>query len=489
MQASFSNSNEDEVKIGLECHVQLTSLKSKLFCGCSADYRGKEPNTLVCPVCLGLPGSLPVPNKKAVEYGIMIASALNCEIAEICSFYRKNYTYVDLPKNYQISMYEAPDGSRTLARNGYLELRVDGSRKRIGIWRVQLEEDPGRNVFKGSIVTSPETLVDYNRSGVALCEIVTAPDISSPKEARLFAQKLRSIVEHLGITDGSLEGSMRFDANISVAGGKSVEIKNISSFKALQRALSFEISRQRSMVKRGAAVGRETRHYDEARKITVSLRTKETAEDYRYFRDPDLMPIKIDPQMVRSIVSSMPELPDARASRFVSQYGLPEYDAGVLTASKKLADFFEECVSLYNQPKKISNWLMTELLGYLNEKGLELEELPNSARHLVELIRLIDEETISGKIGKTVFREMVQSGEYPSRIVEKRSMTRIADRNQLEKIVEEVFKENPDAVRDSLSDPRARNFLVGQVMKKTRGRADPVLTNRLISERLEKLKA
>ncbi len=487
MQTSFLKYNEDEVKIGLECHVQLTSLKSKLFCGCSADYRGKEPNTLVCPVCLGLPGALPVPNRKAFEYGIMIASALNCEIADFFSFYRKNYTYVDLPKNYQISMYEAPDGSRTLARRGYLDLKVNGTKKRIGIWRVQLEEDPGRNVFKGSIVTSPETLVDYNRSGIALCEIVTAPDMSSPKEARIFAQKLRSIVEHLGITDASLEGSMRFDANISVAGGKSVEIKNISSFKALQRALSFEISRQRSMVKRGATVGRETRHYDEARKITVSLRSKETAEDYRYFRDPDLMPIKIDPDMIRSIVSKMPELPDARASRFVDQYGLPEYDAGVLTSSKKLADFFEECVSLYRQPKKISNWLMTELLGYLNEKGIELQDLPISARHLVELIRLIDNGTISGKIGKTVFREILQSGEYPSKIVEKNSMTKIADQSELERIVEEVFAENPEAVRDSLSDSRARNFLVGQVMRKTKGRADPVLTSRLISKRLEKI--
>lgn len=484
MQTSFSAGGEDGVKIGLECHVQLTELKTKLFCACSADYRDLEPNTAVCPVCLGLPGTLPVPNRRAFQMAIMIGRALNCSISPVSSFYRKNYTYVDLPKNYQISQYEAADGSRTIARDGYMSLKTNGEKKRVGIWRIQLEEDPGRNVFKGSITTSPETLVDYNRSGVALCEIVTAPDISSPKEARLFAQKLRSIVEHLGVTDASLQGSMRFDANISVGGGKSVEIKNITSFKAVQKALSFEISRQKSLIRRGATVGRETRHFDELRKVTVSLRTKETEEDYRYFRDPDLMPIHLSQRMVSSVEKRMHELPDARAARFVDEYGLPEYDSGVLTASKRLADFFEECVKLYRKPKKISNWLMTELLGYLNEKGLEIDEIKITPRHIVDMIKLIDEKTISGKIGKRVMREMLDSGKDPDEIVRGRGLTKIADASRLIPLVEEVLSESPKAVEDALRDPKARNYLVGQVMRKTKGRADPEMTGRLVSERL-----
>jgi len=489
MQTSISDKTGDGVKIGLECHVQLTKLKTKLFCGCSADYRDREPNTSVCPVCLGLPGTLPVPNRKAFDFAMMISKALNCDIARLSSFYRKNYTYVDLPKNYQISQYEAADGSRTLARNGYLTLKVNGENKRVGIWRIQLEEDPGRNVFKGSITTSPETLVDYNRSGVALCEIVTAPDINSPREARLFAQKLRSIVEHLGVTDGGLQGSMRFDANISVGGGKSVEIKNITSFKAVQKALSFEISRQKSLRNRGAQVNRETRHYDELRKITVSLRTKETEEDYRYFRDPDLMPIRIGEDAIDAIAGEMQELPDARAERFATQYGLPEYDSGVLTSSKVLADFFEECVELHENPKKVANWLMTELLGYLNEKGLEIEDLKTTPGHIAALLKLIDDKTISGKIAKRVMREMLETGARPDEIVRARGLTKIADREELAGVVESVFEEFPDSVSDAVKDPKAANYLVGQVMRKTMGRADPEKTNKLVRERLEQVGA
>jgi aspartyl-tRNA(Asn)/glutamyl-tRNA(Gln) amidotransferase subunit B len=281
---------------------------------------------------------------------------------------------------------------------------------------------------------------------------------------------------------------MRFDANISVGGGKVVEIKNITSFKAVQKALGFEVTRQKSLRKRGAVVGRETRHYDELRKITVSLRSKETVEDYRYFRDPDLMPIRITDQMVQSVRRMMPELPDSRADRFVSQYGLPEYDAGVLTASKRLADFFEKCVGLYNQPKKVSNWLMTDLLGFLNEKGLEIDELKISPRHIVDMIRLIDEKTISGKIAKTVMREMLETGKDPREIVEASKLTKITDISRLEEIVDEVFAEFPGAVQQALGDEKIRNHLVGQVMKKTRGRADPVTTNRLIAEKLDRMK-
>jgi aspartyl-tRNA(Asn)/glutamyl-tRNA(Gln) amidotransferase subunit B len=428
-----------------------------------------------------------VPNREAFQLALLIAKALNCDIAQSSSFYRKNYTYVDLPKNYQISMYEAPDGSRTLARNGFLDLKVKGEKKRIGIWRVQLEEDPARNVFKGSITSSPETLGDYNRSGVALCEIVTAPDISSPKEARIFAQKLRSIVEHLGITDGSLQGSMRFDSNISVGGGKTAEVKNISSFKAIQKALSFEISRQKSLRSRGLAIARETRHYDELRKVTVSLRSKETVEDYRYFRDPDLMPIRVDDEMIESVDGRMTELPDARAARFVSRYGLPEYDAGVLTATKRLADFFEECVAISHQTKKASNWIMTEVLGYLNEKGLELADVQTTPRDIADLITLIDEATISGKMAKGVLKEMLDTGKGPKVIVEARNMTKIADLSDLQPVVDEVFAQNPKAVQDALADQKARNYLVGQVMSRTKGRADPEATNAIIAEKLAKI--
>lgn len=488
MATSTAKTAQNDVKIGLECHVQLTKLKTKLFCGCSADYRDREPNTCVCPVCLGLPGSLPVPNERAVEMALMIAQALGCEVPENSSFFRKNYAYVDLPKNYQISMYEAPDGSKTIARNGHLDLNTDGGRKRISIWRIQLEEDPARNVFKGSITTSPETLVDYNRSGVALCEIVTAPDISSPKEARLFAQKLRNMVEHLGVTDGSLQGSMRFDSNISIAGGNSVEVKNISSFKAIEKALSFEISRQRSLQKRGASIKRETRHYDEVRKITVSLRSKETVEDYRYFRDPDLMPIRVEETMIESARDLMPELPDARSLRFQRDYRLPQYDADVLTASKKLADFFEECVETYNDPKRVSNWLMTELLGYLNEKGLEIDELEIEPPQIADLMRLIDEKRISGKMAKGVMRTMLDTGRGPLDIVEEKDLRRIGDRSELDVLVEEVFGENPEAVQDALAEDKAKNYLVGQVMKKTKGTADPEITNKLISRRLKDLR-
>ncbi len=489
MEAVSTQIEDKEVKIGLECHIQLTKLKTKLFCGCSADYRNRDPNTCVCPVCLGLPGSLPVPNKRAIKMALMIAHALNCKIPKFSSFFRKNYTYVDLPKNYQISMYEAPDGSKTIARKGHLDLNLNGQRKEIGIWRIQLEEDPARNVFKGSITTSPETLVDYNRSGVALCEIVTAPDISSPKEARLFAQKLRNIVEHLGITDGSLQGSMRFDSNISVGGGKTVEVKNISSFKGVEKALSFEISRQRSLKRRGGSIKRETRHYDETKKITVSLRSKETVEDYRYFRDPDLMPIKITQNMINSAGESMPELPDIRAARFQDEYGIPEYDAGVLTGSKKLADFFEECVAIYDEPKKVSNWLMTELLGYMNEKGMEMDELPTTPQHIAELLTMIDERTISGKMAKGVMRDMLDTGNRPRKIVEDQELKRIGDSSHLEKIVEDVFQENPEAVEDALVQDKARNYLVGQVMKKTRGSADPEITNRIIAAKLKDLES
>ena len=475
------------VKIGLEVHVQLTSLKTKLFCGCSSDYRGKDPNTLVCPVCLGLPGSLPVLNRKAVEYAVMAALALNCKLSNRMLFFRKNYFYPDLPKNFQITQYDRAGGV-PLAKNGYLYIEHEGRRKKIRISRVHLEEDPGRLVHLGPIDHSPYTLVDYNRSGIALLEIVTEPDIRSPREARVFLQKLRSILEHLEIFDGSLEGSLRCDANISLAGGTRVEVKNISSFKEVERALSFEITRQRGLLEKGIAVKRETRHWDETRRVTVSLRTKETEQDYRYFPEPDLVPVELDKEFIGRIEAQMPELPDDRMERFVSQYGLPKYDAGVLVSSKALADFFEEAVSIYNRPKEISNWMMSDLLRYLYENNLELQESKITPEKLVEMIRLIDEGVISGKIAKRILPKVIVTGKNPQEIVEEEGMTKISDREFLEKLIAKIFAENPKAVRDALVDEKAAHYLIGQLMKATQGKADPILSSRMIMERLSRLR-
>lgn len=475
------------IKIGLEVHTQLTSLKSKLFCSCSSDYRGKEPNSVVCPVCLGLPGSLPVLNKKAVEYAVMAALAFNCKISKRMFFFRKNYYYPDLPKNFQITQYDKAGGV-PLATNGYLYIGEQGKRKKIKISRIHLEEDPGRLVHLGPIDQSPYTLVDYNRSGIALLETVTEPDMNSPREARVFLQKLRSVLEHLGIFDGSLEGAMRCDANISLAGGTRVEVKNISSFKEVERALSFEIMRQKGLLERGVAVKRETRHWDATRRITVSLRTKEEEQDYRYFPEPDLVPIELSEEYINKVRSMMPELPDDRMKRFMSSYGLPRYDAGVLVSSKALADFFEECVKLYNKPKDISNWMMSDLLRYLYENNLELQESKITPEKLVEMIRLIDEDVISGKIAKRILPKIILTGKPPRKIVEEEGMMKITDRQVLSELIDRVFSENPKAVKDALVDEKAVHYLIGQLMKKTEGKADPSLAAKMVNEKLNSIK-
>jgi aspartyl-tRNA(Asn)/glutamyl-tRNA(Gln) amidotransferase subunit B len=478
---------QSEVRIGLEVHAQLTSLETKLFCGCSSDYKGKDPNFLVCPVCLGLPGSLPVLNEKAVEYAVMAALALNCKISERMFFFRKNYYYPDLPKNFQISQYDKAGGV-PLAVDGHLCIDVDNTEKKIRIGRAHLEEDPGRLVHQGAIDTSPYTLVDYNRSGITLLEIVTEPDLSSPKEARIFLQKLRSILEHLGIFSGKLEGSMRCDANISLIGGTRVEVKNISSFKEVERALGFEIMRQKNLVKKGMSVTLETRHWDETRRVTISLRTKEEEHDYRYFPEPDLVPIVISKNFIETVKAQMPELPEARISRFVKDYSLPKYDAEVLVSDKALADFFEEAVKLYDNPKEISNWMMGDLLRNLNENNLELAECKIAPKDLVEMIKLIEDGTISGKIGKRVLPEIVQTGKRPSQIIKEKGLVKISSRKELQEIIENVFAQYPKCVTDALTDEGAVHFLVGQLMRATKGKADPQLANQLIHEKLKAVK-
>ncbi|MGD9131035.1 MAG: Asp-tRNA(Asn)/Glu-tRNA(Gln) amidotransferase subunit GatB [Candidatus Bathyarchaeota archaeon] len=480
--------NGSQVRIGLEVHVQLTSLETKLFCGCSSDYKGNDPNSLTCPICLGIPGALPVLNEKAVEYAVMAALALNCTISERMFFFRKNYYYPDMPKNFQISQYDKAGGV-PLAVDGFLDIDAGKKRKRIRIGRVHMEEDPGRLVHQGAIDTSPYTLVDYNRAGISLIEIVTEPDLDSPKEARIFLQKLRSIMEHLGIFSGKLEGSMRCDANISLIGGTRVEVKNISSFKEVERALGFEIMRQKNLVKQGVAVKLETRHWDETRRVTVSLRTKEEEHDYRYFPEPDLVPVVVTKDFIEEVKGEMPELPDARIHRFVDTYNLPKYDAEVLVSDKSLADFFERSVQLYSRPKEISNWMMSDLLRNLYESNLELTESKITPEYLVEMIKLIEEGVISGKIGKRILPEMVLTGKPPSQIIEEKGLVKIASRDTLQDVVETVFKENKQCVEDALADENAVHFLVGQLMRATKGKADPQLANQLIREKLESIKA
>lgn len=474
---------EPEVIVGLEVHVQLTNLKTKLFCSCSTDYRGAEPNTHVCPICMGEPGTLPVVNEGAIEDAIMVALALGSSISRRTLFSRKNYFYPDMPKNFQISQYDKAGGA-PFATGGSVFI---GGGKEIRIRRIQIEEDPGRLVYEGTIDASPYTLVDYNRAGLPLIEIVTEPDMESPKEARMFLQNLRSILEHLGVFDESLQGAMRCDANISIKGGKRVEIKNISSFKDVERALSFEITRQKGLLSRGLKVGMETRHWDDLRRITVSLRVKEEEQDYRYFPEPDLVPIIISEDLIAKVKARMPILPSERKRLFVDKYGIPPQTAEVLVGSKALADFFEECVKLKADPLPLANWLTGDLKALLNEMEIEIWESKVTPAHMVELVSLVKDGILSGKMAKEVLKEVVSTGRMPKKIVEEKGLRAIASMESLKEIVERVFSENPEAVRDALRQEKAVHFLIGQVMKATKGSADPLMANEAVRRRLEEI--
>lgn len=480
------NLSESELIIGLECHVQLSTLKTKLFCSCSADYRELEPNTVVCPTCLGLPGSLPVVNKEAISLGLKVAKALNCEISDKIIFFRKNYYYPDMPKNFQISQYDRVGGI-PLGRDGYVNIKTDSGERTVRIRRIHLEEDPARIVYLGSISTSPYSLIDYNRAGVALLEIVTEPDITSDEEAHVFLKKLRSIVEHLGVSDGGLQGSMRCDVNISLRGGKRVEIKNISSFKEVKKAIKYEFLRQKQLLKRGVIIDQETRHWDEVRKTTVSMRSKETEQDYRYFPEPDLVPIHISGEWMNKVLVNLPELPDARKTRLMTQYGLPAHDADVLTTSKALADFFEKAAELYKNYKNISNWLMGDVLRNLNELDIEISESKITPELLISMLKLIDEGVISGKLGKIIVREVIQTGQDPRLLVEEKKLIKISSEESLNLFINQVFQEYPGAVKDALKDEKAIHYLIGQVMKKTAGRADPDILNKLVRKKLAEI--
>ena len=475
-----------DTKIGLEIHCQLTGVRTKLFCSCHCDYRGRAPNSNVCPTCSGLPGTLPLLNKKSIEFATMISVALGCRIPDEIAFYRKNYFYPDLPKNFQLTQYNAY-GVTSIGVDGVIQY-ADG--KRVRIRRVQLEEDPGRLVYEtGSMETSTYSLIDYNRAGVSLVEIVTEPDFVDPKDVRAFLDKITSIVEHLGICDTRLEGSVRCDANISIGGGNRVEIKNVSSFADVEKALRYEIARQKTMVSREIVVRAETRHWDDARKLTKESRTKEEEQDYRYFPDPDIPTVVLGGSFASRVTNSMPELPDARKERFVSKYGLSAHVAQVLIDNKELADFFESALPSYNSPGEIANWIVTDLMGFIDERqkreGSMLAGLKIGPEHIAELARIVDDGTINRSTAKQILAQITKTGEMPSKIATQTRSTKIGDAEELAKVIDSVFKSEPDAVRDAKQNPNAVNFIFGRVMKATSGRADPKAALDLIRKKLK----
>lgn len=476
-------SKNDDIVIGLEVHIQLTNLKTKLFCSCSSEYRGKEPNTHVCPICLGFPGSLPVVNKKTIKFATRLALALGSKINYSTYFFRKNYYYPDLPKGFQITQYNKA-GGKAFADGGYITIKLNSHKKEIILNRIHLEEDPARLVHKGSIASSPYTLVDYNRSGVTLIEIVSEPVLKSPEEAREYLNQLKSIVQYTGISDLNLEGSCRVDANISIKGHPRSEVKNINSFKEVERALRWEIQRQKNFLKRGKDLIQETRHWDDKRRVTISLRTKEFEKDYRYFPEQDLVPIEIDQKFIQKVKIELPEMPNQRARRFQKDYALSEFDSELLVLDKDFADFFERGVkseSSFSQEeyKSYCNWLMSDISRWLNEKNQRLIETKLKPEQLVDLILLIKEGKITGKIAKTFVDEMMK-GTSISSILEKSGKERIANKEKIYKVAKEVIKENLDIVKDYKKNPKALEALIGKCMKKTKGQIDPIITREVI---------
>ena len=482
-----------EVVIGLEVHAQLLT-KSKMFCSCSTDYANAAPNTHVCPICMGMPGVLPVINQEAVAYTIMTALALNCTIPEYSKFDRKNYPYPDLMKGYQISQYDIP-----LSRNGYLTIEYEGQQRRIGITRVHLEEDTARLLHHEGY-----SLVDVNRSGTPLMEIVSEPDMRSPLEARLYMQKLREILVYLGVSSGRMEeGSLRCDANISVRPvgqkelGVKTEIKNMNSFRAVERALAYEAQRQIAMLRAGEPIHQETRGWVETRGITVAQRSKEQAHDYRYFPEPDLPPLIISREWVEELRAKLPELPDARRARFVAEYGISEQDANIMTEDKALGDYFEQVMAVSQgkerkaRARAASNWLLSELVRLLKAGGLTIEESPLSPAALANLLDLLESERITGKQGKEILEEAFASGEMPEAIVARKGIKPpISDLGQLEQIVEEIIAKNAKIVSDYRSGKtNALQALVGQVMKQTRGQAKADMVQKLLRAKLDETPA
>ncbi len=465
-------------KIGLEIHCQLTKLESKLFCSCKADYRDYEPNTNICPVCMGLPGSLPRLNQKAVEKATMIAMALNCTTPEKIAFFRKNYFYPDLPKNFQITQLNI-FGDTSVGGSGHIMV----GDKKIRITRVQLEEDPGRLIYEGSSLKNQITLVDYNRAGTPLVEIVTEPDFENPKQVREFLNILSDLLENLGVSDPSLEGAMRADANVSIEGGNKVEIKNIGSFHDLEKAVHFEITRQESLHSRDIPIVQETRHWDDRRKITISARSKEEELDYRYFLEGDIPWIRIEKETQEKLKKEMPESVSSKKERYVSRYGIPVQVAEVLSSDKFYSDLFEESHNEKNA-KEIANIITTDLMGLVDTRE-KREQSKLSANHLMELADAIQSAKITRNSAKNALSEIIKTGKNLSEIIAEFDLGNVSDESELMKIIDEIISEETQAVEQAKSNPQTINYLVGKVMQKTKGKADPKTTLDLLKKKIE----
>ena len=473
-----------EVIIGLEVHAEL-STNTKIYCNCTTEF-GADPNTHCCPICTGMPGTLPVLNKKVVEYAVKMGLATNCKIANFSKQDRKNYYYPDLPKAYQISQYDLP-----LCENGHIDIEVDGKKKTIGITRIHIEEDAGKLIHDAY---TGDTLVDMNRCSVPLIEIVSEPDMRSAKEAVEYMQALKSILEYLDICDCKMqEGSLRCDVNLSVRPvgqkefGTRTETKNLNSFKAIQNSIEFEIKRQIEVLENGGTIYQETRRFDDAKGEGYAMRTKEEANDYRYFPEPDLAPIVLSDEYINSIKESLPELPNVKKERYLKEYNLSLYDANILTMSIKTANYFENVVKRCNNPKMVANWIMGDFARLLNENDISIDESRIGEENLASLIDLIDKGTISSKIAKTVFEEMFNTGKEAKQIVEEKGLVQISDEGAIKEIVEKVVENNPQSIIDyKAGRDRALGFLVGQVMKESKGKANPGLVNKLLLEILNK---
>lgn len=525
---TIESSNNIGVKIGLEIHCQLTNLITKLFCNCQADYRDILPNNNTCQICLGLPGSLPLLNKKAVEFASMICIALNCKIPDKITFYRKNYFYPDLPKNFQITQYNSYELS-SIGYDGFLsifdDLDYDGNDNSslkhsnpiinsindntsnivtnasglIRIKRIQLEEDPGKIYYDdNSSKNSNYSLIDYNRAGVALVEIVTEPDFTDPSDVRYFLNKITNIFEYLGVSDPDLEGAIRCDVNVSIKGGKKVEIKNISSFKDVEKSIHYEMTRQKTLSMHEIAVKPETRHWDEKRRITVSARSKEEEEEYRYFPEPDIPRIILGKDFANRIKSVMPELPIERLKRYTTDHKISNHVSKILTNNKKISDFYEQTLILYNSPKEISNWIVNELLSKSVEKGKKENLITTNdtdeegifgfnvnPQQVADIVKLIEERSINRNIAKDIFIKSIKTKESAFKIIEKQSIEKISDSEFITKTINQILKDEPHLINEAKTNTNVLNFILGRVMKNTKGRADPQIALKIIKETVE----
>jgi len=475
---------EYEVIIGLEVHAEL-STKTKIYCGCATEFGG-DVNTHCCPVCTGMPGALPVLNEKVVEYAVKAGLATNCEIVKDSKQDRKNYFYPDTPRAYQISQFDLP-----LCEHGNVEIDVEGNKKTIGVTRIHIEDDAGKLVHDSY---TGGTLVDLNRAGVPLIEIVSEPDMRSSEEAVAYMEKLKGILEYIGVSDCKMqEGSLRADVNLSIRPmgsdkfGTRTETKNLNSFRSIARAIEFEIERQKEVLEAGGVIYQETRRWDDVEGKGYAMRTKEDAHDYRYFPEPDLMPIHLSDEYIQNIKDNLPELPESRKARYMTELNLPEYDAGIITSSKALSDFFEEASKACNNPKAVSNWIMSEIIRVARENDFEYSNMPFTATQFADLIKLIDKGTISGSIAKKVFEEMVLTGKDASKIVEEKGLIQISDEGAIKEVVDKILAANPQSIEDyKAGKDRALGFLVGQCMKEMKGKGNPQILNKLILEELQK---